>query len=171
MPHHHHESSFAMGTYHRLYDAQGNSVDGSPIILPVYLFPSVDSESFDVCTGANLPSVGAQAVVVQFTVPEGRNGIIKRFGNVYIGSGFADFSGSLQWQLLLDNTPVPNYENILASLGATANPAEVSSIRIKENQLVQLVINNISLIVGGAASGGRIGGWFYPVEEEPEGST
>lgn len=159
------------GGFQKLYDANGNLMDGSPVILPVYLFPSVDSESFDYCTGVDLPAVAAQAMVVSFQVPEGRNGIIKRFGNVYIGSGFADFSGALQWQLLLDGTPVPNYENIIASLGATANPAEVSSIRIKENQLVQLVINNISLVVGGAMSGGRIGGWFYPVDEEPEGST
>lgn len=154
-----------------LVDALGRSLDGAPVILPVYLFPSVDSESFDPCTGVALPAVGAQAIVVDFFVPEGRNGIIKRFGNVYIGSGFADFSGSLQWQLLADSVPIPYYDNILASLGSTANPSEVSSIRIKENQHIQLVINNISLVVGGAQSGGRIGGWFYPIEEEPEGST
>jgi len=144
---------------------------GAPVTLPIYVAPGVDSESFDYCTGVDLPGVGAQAVVVDFTVPEGRNGIIARLGNVYIGSGFADFSGALQWQLLADGVPIANYENIVASLGATANPAQVSSIRIKENQRIQLVINNKSLVVGGAASGGRIGGWFYPVDQEPEGST
>jgi hypothetical protein len=157
--------------HHGLVDAMGMELDGAPVILPVWIGPSVDSESFDFCSGTALPSVGAQAAVVDFVVPEGRNGIIARIGNIYIGSGFADFSGALQWQLLLDGVPVANYENIIASLGSTANPAPVSSIRIKENQHVQLVINNISLVVGGAASGGRIGGWFYPVEEEPEGSS
>ena len=140
------------------------------VLMPVWLFPSVDSESFDYCTGVNFPAIGASANVVDFTVPEGRNGIIARFGNVFIGAGFADFSGAIQWQLLLDGVPVANYENILASLGSTANPSPVSSIRIKENQRVQLVVNNISLATGGAMSGGRIGGWFYPVEDEPEGS-
>lgn len=154
-----------------LYDQLGRASAGTPIVLPVWVAPSVDSESFDYCTGAALPAVAAQAIIVDFFVPEGRNGIIQRFGNVYIGSGFADFSGALQWQLLLDGVPVANYENMVASLGSTANPAQVSSIRIKENQHVQLVLNNISLIVGGASSGGRIGGWFYPIEEEPEGST
>jgi hypothetical protein len=154
-----------------LFDALGRRMAGAPIVQPVWLYPSVDSESFDFCTGVALPAVGAQAVVVDFFVPEGRNGIIARLGNVYLGSGFTDYSGSLQWQLLADGVPIANYENIIASLGATNNPSKVSSIRIKENQHIQLVVNNISLVVGGASSGGRIGGWFYPVEEEPEGST
>jgi hypothetical protein len=154
-----------------LLDALGRKLAGTPVILPVWLFPSVDSESFDVSSGVTLPAVAAQGTVVSFQVPEGRNGIIARFGNVYIGSGFVDYSGALQWQLLADGVPIPNYNNIIASLGATNNPSPVSSIRVKENQTISLVINNMSLVVGGASSGGRIGGWFYPVEEEPEGST
>jgi hypothetical protein len=136
--------------------------------LPIHLFPSADSQAFDYATGIALPAVGAQGVVVQFTVPDGQNGIIVRFGNEYIGSGFTDYAGSLQWQLLEDGTPIANYENILASLGSTAIPSTVSSIRIKENSRVQLVINNISLVVGGAMAGGRLGGWFYPKDQDPE---
>ena len=140
------------------------------VAQPIWLFPSVDSEAFDYVSYVALPAIGAQGVIINFKVPEGFNGIIKRFGNVYVGSGFTEGSGALQWQLLANGTPITNYENIPASLGATAAPSEVSSIRIKEGELIQLVVNNISLAVGGAFSGGRLGGWFYPKDLEPVSS-
>lgn len=135
--------------------------------LPIWLFPSADSEAFDFVKYIALPAVGAQGVIISFTVPPGFNGIIKRLGNVYVGGGFTEGGGQLQWQLLDNNVPIANYENIPASLGATASPSEVSSIRIKESELIQLVVNNISLVVGGTFSGGRLGGWFYPKDQEP----
>jgi hypothetical protein len=138
--------------------------------FPVWLKPSAASEAFDFVNYVALPSVGTESVIISFKVPEGRNGIIKRFGNVYVGAGFTEGAGALQWQLLHNNVPIANYQNIPASLGATANPSEVASIRIKENELIQLVLNNLSLAVGGAFTGGRLGGWFYPVEEEPDGT-
>jgi hypothetical protein len=158
--------------------ANGQMVGSTPqsniISLPVFLFPSDDSQSFDWVQYVTLPAVGntaAQGVIVSFNVPAGMNGIIKRFGNAYVGSGFTEGSGALTWQLLANGQPIPNYEAIPASLGATANPTEVSSIRIKENQLIQLVVLNASLVVGGAFSGGRLSGWYYPKSEEPDGSS
>ena len=139
--------------------------------LPIHLFPSADSQAFDFVKYVALPAVTAQANVVNFTVPDGFNGIIVRLGNVYVGSGFTEGSGALFWQLLDNNTPIANYENIPASLGATANPSQVSSIRIKEGHRIALVVNNASLIVGGAFSGGRLGGWFYPKDQEPIASV
>lgn len=148
-------------------------VNAKIIAQPIWLFPSADSQAFDYVNYVALPAVGntaAQGVIISFRVPAGMNGIIKRFGNAYVGSGFTEGSGALVWQLLADSVPVPNYEAIPASLGATANPSEVSSIRIRENQLIQLVILNLALVVGGASSGGRLGGWFYPKDQEPAGS-
>lgn len=131
--------------------------------FPYWLEPPVNSNSFDFVNYVALPAAGAAAgVIIDFTVPLGMNGIIKRFGNAYVGSGFTEGSGALLWQLLANTQPIRNYSAIPASLGATASPSEVSSIRIKESQRIQLVINNVSLVVGGAKSGGRIGGWFYP---------
>ena len=129
---------------------------------PYWLEPPVNSQSFDFVKYVALPAVGANAVIIDFVVPLGMNGIIKRFGNAYVGSGFTEGSGGLLWQLLANTQPLKNYSAIPASLGATALPSEVSSIRIKEMQRIQLVIQNISLVVGGASSGGRLGGWFYP---------
>jgi hypothetical protein len=138
--------------------------------LPIWLWPSADAQAFDYVKYVALPAVGntaLQGVIISFQVPAGMNGIIKRFGNAYVGSGFTEGSAALTWQLLADFVPVPNYDAIPASLGATAAPSEVSSIRIRENQLIQLVVLNASLVVGGASSGGRLGGWFYPVSQEP----
>jgi hypothetical protein len=138
--------------------------------MPIWLYPSADAQAFDYVKYVALPAVGntaLQGVIISFQVPAGMNGIIKRFGNAYVGSGFTEGSGALTWQLLADAQPVPNYDSIPASLGATAAPSEVSSIRIRENQLIQLVVLNASLVVGGASSGGRLGGWFYPVSQEP----
>lgn len=150
---------------------QALAAPGTSVVLPIWCFPGVDSEAFDFVKYIALPGVGAQGIIVSFVVPDGYNGIIKHLGNVYIGSGFTEGSGSLQWQLLDNNVPVANYENIPASLGATAAPSEVYSIRIKQGELIQLVVNNISLVVGGTFSGGRIGGWFYPVDQEPVASV
>jgi hypothetical protein len=144
---------------------------GTNVVLPVWCFPGADSEAFDFVKYIALPAVGAQGVIISFQVPDGYNGIIKRLGNVFVGAGFTEGAGGLQWQLLSNNVPIANYENIPASLGATANPSEVYSIRIKQGELIQLVINNISLVVGGAFAGGRLGGWFYPVDQEPVASV
>lgn len=136
--------------------------------LPNWLFPPADAQAFDFVNYIALPAAGATGVILDFKVPLGQDGIIKRFGNAYVGGGFTEGSGSLQWQLLADGQPIPNYENIPASLGATANPSEVSSIRIWQGQRIELVVNNISLVVGGTFSGGRLGGWFTPRNESAE---
>lgn len=139
--------------------------------FPVWNEPSANSNSFDFVKYVALPAAAAAAAaIISFTVPPGMNGIIKRFGNVYVGSGFTEGSGVLLWQLTLNGQPVRNYTAIPASLGGTSAPSEVSSIRIKESQIVQLLIFNVSLVVGGALSGGRLGGWFYPKAEEPDDS-
>jgi hypothetical protein len=138
--------------------------------LPVYLYPSADSQAFDYVKYVAFPAEGADAVIIDFPVPAGMNGIIKRFGNVFVGAGFTEGTSALYWQLLADGQPIPNYENIPASLGATANPSEVSSIRIKAGQRIQLVVHNVSLVGGGYYSGGRLGGWFYPQDQEPQGT-
>jgi hypothetical protein len=134
--------------------------------LPVWNYPPADANSFDWVSYVALPAVGTSAVVLAFTVPQGMNGIIKRLGNVYVGSGFTEGSGGLLWQILANGQPIPGYDAIPASLGATALPSEVDSIRIKENQLIQLVVKNVGLVVGGAQSGGRMSGWYYNKNQE-----
>jgi hypothetical protein len=141
-------------------------------VLPVTNFMPPGGESFEFTGGVTIPAIGATAVVVQFTVPNGRNGMIKRIANVFIGGGFTDFSGFVVWQIVQDANQtgppiVPNYDNITASLGSASNPSPIDGIRIKETQLVQLIVKNVSVVVSGQTIGGRLGGYFYPIDLEP----
>lgn len=132
--------------------------------FPYWNQPPLGAEAFDYVGYITLPAIGTfpYPAIIDFVVPKGRNGIIKKFGNAYVGTGFTEGTGGLQWQLLADTVPIQNYDNIPASLGSTANPSEVASIRIKENQRIQLVINNIAVLAAVTFTGGRLGGWFYP---------
>lgn len=145
--------------------------NGLPIVNPVWLEPSADSQAFDFGASASFPGIGSTGTVVTFQVPEGYNGIICRIGNQFFGGGFNEGGGGLVWQLLADNVPIANYEDVLITLGATANPSPVSFIRIKENQVITLTVENVSIVGSGQIAAGRLGGWFYPKEQEPEGSS
>jgi hypothetical protein len=119
-----------------------------------------------------IPAVGAQAVVVQFQVPEGMNGMINRLANVFVGGGFTEGQGGIIWQLYQDftvggGTVAPDFDNMLASFGSVNNPAVLNGIRIKEKQLVTLLVKNVSVVVAGQFIGGLLGGYFYPVDLEP----
>jgi hypothetical protein len=103
-------------------------------------------------------------------VPRGNNGFIRRIGNVFIGGGFTDFSGGVVWQIFLDlskGTVAPNFDNIVASLGSVSNPSTIDGIHIMELATVALVVKNISVIPAGQLIGGRLGGSFHSIREEP----
>jgi hypothetical protein len=141
-------------------------------VLPVTNFMPPGGESFEFAAGIPIPAIGATATVVSFTVPNGRNGMIKRIANILVGGGFNDFSGGVIWQIVQDQNQtgppiVPNYDNITASLGTVNNPSNIDGIRIKENQLVALIVKNVSIVVAGQVIGGRLGGYFYPINLEP----
>ena len=163
----------------------GNKKDGSPlddqacasselaiIRLPVTNYMPDRGEDFERAAYVAIPAVGASAVVVQFKVPEGRNGMIKRIANVFVGGGFTEGQGGIVWQIFQDFTPgggvvAPDFDNIVASLGSVNNPSNIDGIRIKENQLVTLLVKNVSIVVAGQVIGGRLGGYYYPIDLEP----
>jgi hypothetical protein len=140
--------------------------------LPITNFMPAQGEDFEAHGYVALPAIGATAVVVSVLVPEGRNGMIKRIANVFVGAGFTEGQGGIVWQILQDanivNTLVaPFFDNIVASLGSVNAPSTIDGIRIREGQLVQLIVKNISIAVAGQLVGGRLGGYFYPVELDP----
>lgn len=141
--------------------------------LPVTNFMPAQGEDFEAHGYVPLPAIAASAVVVSVLVPEGRNGIIKRIANVFVGAGFQEGQGGVIWQILQDanvagNLVAPFFDNIVASLGSVSNPSTIDGIRIREAQLVQLIVKNVSIVVSGQLIGGRLGGYFYPVELDPE---
>lgn len=136
--------------------------------LPVWLYMPADGVSFDYASYVNLPAIGATADIISFTVPDGFNGVIQRIANTYVGAGFVEGSGSVIWQILANGGVVRNYDNMVASLGSVSNPSQISGILIKEGQLIELAVSNISVIVAGQLVGGRLGGFFYSTALEPQ---
>jgi hypothetical protein len=134
-----------------------------------------DGESFHQAAGITIPAIGASlSTVVSITCPQGRNGVLNRIANTFIGGGFNDFSGNIIWQILRNPSgvsPFPvsgvtaaerNYQNIQASLGMTLAPTPIAPIRIFENDVIVLAVENVSVVVAGQLIGGLFGGWFYP---------
>jgi hypothetical protein len=141
--------------------------------LPVTNFMPAGGEDFEAHGYVLLPAIGASAVVVAVPIPEGRMAMVKRIANVFVGGGFQEGQGGVVWQILLDgtnpNNPVvaPFFDNIVASLGAVNNPSAIDGIRVREGNLLQLIVKNVSVAVAGQFIGGRLGGYFYPIELDP----
>jgi hypothetical protein len=152
-----------------LQSTQGKVLNTARLAAAPYLVPPPDSESFHVAAGIALPAitVGVFSTVVRVVVPPGRNGVLNRIANQFVGGGFVDFSGAIVWQIVRNpgpglQTAERNYENIVASLGAVANPAQISPIRLYENDVIELVVNNNAIVVGMQTIAGLLGGYFYP---------
>lgn len=145
--------------------------------LPVPFCRPNDGQSFDFGGSIPIPAkLGPPAVfsvVFQFTVPQGKNGILQRIANVIVGGSFVDFDGTLTWQIAQNLTNpggpliAPNYNAIKASFGGIQLPSEIAGIPIKENQVVALLVANTGILPAGQVIAGRFGGFFYPVSEEP----
>jgi len=140
-----------------------------PVELPYRLFPPNNWENLDQLNYVALPAIAAAAAILSFRVPVGRNGIIRKIANNFIGGGWQEGSGAVTWQILVDGAPPPgatSYNSILGSLGSPANPVEIAGFRIFENQLVQFIVNNVSVVLAGQFAGARLVGYFYPRDLE-----
>ena len=138
----------------------------SLIAAPWLVFPP-DGESFHNAGGITIPAMGAGfTTILSITVPRGRNGVLNRLANAFYGV-FQNFSGDLIWRLVRNPGSAivaaeRNYEAIIAVLGLTENPVEIAPIRIFENDVIALQINNTALPAAGQECGAVLGGWYYP---------
>ena len=83
----------------------------------------------------------------------------------------SDGDPSYYWQLLLNNAAAAQlYGRFSLSLGRIYLPAEIGLIRLRENDMVSLVIANNTLAVDPTPqrAGGRAVGWFYPKDLDPK---
>jgi len=134
-------------------------------------------ENIDQDNYALLPAIGATVTIISYVVPPGRNGIIYKVANNFVGGGWVEGTGDIVWRILVDGSPPPgavSYDTILASLGNPASPTEIAGFRIFENQVLQLVaFNNPAgpdggVIVAGQRVGARFVGWNYPTDIEAD---
>jgi hypothetical protein len=122
-----------------------------------------------------LGAIGTTVTIISYVVPPGRNGVIYKVANNFVGGGWVEGTGDLVWRILVDGTPPPgatSYDTILASLGNPASPTEIPGFRIFENQVLTLVaFNNPAgpsggVVVAGQRVGARFVGWNYPTDIE-----
>jgi hypothetical protein len=137
--------------------------------LPPWIFPPTQREPFEWAGSIPTPAIGTTATVIQFTVPQARNGTIVRLANATTNGNFIDGGGALVWMILQNGVPIENFENIVNQLGLVQAPSEVSSIEVRAQDLIQLTVTNVSLPPTGLI-GGRLGGWYYPQNLERKGS-
>lgn len=145
--------------------------------LPPWIYPPINWENIDQIAYVLLPAISATvtATILKFTVPIGRNGVINKVANNFVGGGWTEGTGDVIWSILVDGAPPPaanSYASIPASLGSPANPTEISGFRIFENQVVSVtVLNNLNgpnggITVAGQYVGARLCGYLYPREIE-----
>jgi hypothetical protein len=150
-----------------------DGVAGSSYRLPPWIYPPAEFEPIE--TGSvyvNLPAIGSTATIINIQIPTGHNGIIRGIGNNFVGGGWTEGTGQITWQIARDGAPVDGYDTILGSLGNPSNPTiHPSGFRVFENQVVILSVTNVSVALAGQLSGGRLLGWYYPIEYEDPNLT
>jgi hypothetical protein len=104
--------------------------------------------------------------VVTFQVPIGYDGVINANTNHFIGNGFAEGSGDIEWRIQLSRRYAPDYGNILTSLGDLASPTGFSGggIRIYSHQTIRYLarITNFATLDPNGRVLCALTGWFYP---------
>jgi hypothetical protein len=160
------------GTYQDPGQGQGTSNRPN---LPPWIYPPTNWENIDQDNYVLVPAIGSTVVIISYVVPPGRNGVINKVANNFVGGGWVEGTGDIVWRILVDGTPPPgatSYDSILASLGNPASPTGVAGFRIFENQLLTLVaFNNPAganggVVVAGQRVGARFCGWNYPTDIE-----
>ncbi len=119
---------------------------------------------FDEADVANVGAVAAVAVnVLQFTVPQGYDGVVERISNNFTAGGFVSGSGDLLWRILADDRPLKNYSRILVEFGTLQIPRPVNKIRIYAGQIITYTVShpaNAALTGGGSVC--TLSGYYYP---------
>lgn len=147
------------------------SSTASPVRRPTWIDPPVDWDNVDLLNYIALPAIAAEASIITFQIPLGRNGVIKKVACNFVGGGWVEGSGSVLWRIQVDGAPPPgatNYDAILASLGSPANPVEIPGFRVFENQTLTVVVRNVNVVLAGQLSGARLIGYLYPREMEDD---
>lgn len=143
--------------------------------LPPHLYPPRNWENLDIEKSVLLGAIGSTVTILNFLVPIGRNGVVNKIANNFVGGGWVAGTGDVIWRILVDGAPPPgatSYHLIDDSLGSPAQPVGISGFRIFENQRLTLVALNNPLganggiIVAGQRVGGRLCGHLYPRDSE-----
>ena len=107
--------------------ANPGAVPAEPVQRPLWVDPPSQWENIDQLNYVALPAIGSIATILSYTVPIGRNGVIQKIANNFVGGGWVEGTGDVIWRILVDGAGIPganSYTNILGSLGSPGQPGE-----------------------------------------------
>lgn len=112
----------------------------------------------------------ADTLILKFNVPSNWDGFITQIANGFNGPGFIPGDGSLIWRVLQNGQAVKNYDSIQVALGIySASGGGVQpfilappGIPIYADDVIQMVINNVSRNAATSQIYGLLGGYFFP---------
>lgn len=136
---------------------------------PPWIEPPAGAEPFEFVAAIPTPAAGVTAVVLQFGVPYGYDGVIRRVSHNYTGGGFVQGSGDLVWRLFRDGAAVRNFESLTIEFGSIQTPRPIDAIRIFSGQVITYEVEHSAssgLPVAGTQIVCALGGYFYPTGEE-----
>ena len=143
--------------------------------LPPHLYPPRNWENLDLQVSVPFAAIGSTVTIISYKVPIGRNGVINKVANSFIGGGWTAGTGDVIWRILVDGATPPGattYHQITDSLGSPAQPVGIAGFRIFENQhLTVIAFNNPAGANGGVPfAGQRVGarllGHLFPRDME-----
>lgn len=89
-------------------------------------------------------------VVLSYLCPPGWDGEVTHLSYNLAGGGFNQGSGDVVARIVIDGAAVKGYDTILTELGSPQTPRPSNGIRIHSGQLLQLIVDNNTLNIGGA---------------------
>jgi hypothetical protein len=104
--------------------------------------------------------------VLTFQVPIGFDGVIMGNVNRFIGLGFVEGSGDIEWRIQLSRRYAPDYGLITTSLGDMTAPTPFTGggVRVYSHQTIRYLarVNNFAPLDPNGRILTALYGWFYP---------
>lgn len=156
-----------LGSLHQLYvrgidvlaikDPEDNLVTKKP-----WLDEPSGSKPFDPQGVVALPAVGAAAIVLTYTVPEGYDGVVKYLSCNLTFCGFTEGSGDVTWRLQINGKPVENFSLITVEKGTIEIPRPISPLRLFSKDIIQWIVTHVANagLVGSVNC--SLNGYIYP---------
>jgi len=172
-------------------EAVGTVTPGGPSFGNAYpwLYPTSDFFNFDkygtVALGAAaaVTSIGgtlANNVITNnaasnlpWFVPQGYNGYIKTLALDFVANGGAAWTQGvlppeLQFALFVNNQPVFDYGAFFYSPGLVIAPTPIAGVPIKQQNLVQMFVTNLTLANTTQFVEARLQGYYYGTQFQPK---
>jgi hypothetical protein len=128
-----------------------------------------------------LPAIGATAIILQFTVAQGRFGRVDSLGIDFVANGGVAFvpgvvPATLLFSITADTvTPgaggaagaFPDYGQFSFLPGTVIRPTPIAGLMLLEGQTITVTVTNVSLAVTTQFVAARLKGYWYPKRRQP----